>query len=118
MTRKKTYRLGLVGEAIAVLFLRLKGYSVINTRYKNGLGEIDILCRKGKDLIAVEVKSRNKDFDISDVISENQKRRIVNCMKVFLSKNQKYIDYNVRFDVIAIKPFRIPLHLKNCWEGK
>ena len=118
MKNKKTYRFGLIGELIAVIFVRLKCYSILHTRYKNKLGEIDIICKKGNDLIAIEVKTRNKDFNIGDVISENQKKRIVNCMKVFVSKNQKYVDYNVRFDVIAVRPFKVPLHLKNCWEGK
>jgi putative endonuclease len=118
MKNKQTYKLGLFGEFIAVIFLRIKFYSILKTRYKNNFGEIDIICKKGKSLIAVEVKTRNKNFEIGEIITENQKRRVVNSMANFVSKNQKYVDYNVRFDVIAIRPFRIPLHLQNCWEGK
>ena len=63
------------------------------------------------------MKARKKDFDASDVISARQKKRIINGIQVFLSKNQRYVDYNIRFDVIAISPFKIPKHITNSWEG-
>jgi putative endonuclease len=115
---KSTYKFGLFSESIAIVFLMLKGYSIVAKRYKTPLGEIDIIAKKAKSLIGIEVKARRKEFDISDVISAKQKKRIINGIKMFLSKNQKYNDYTIRFDVIAVRPFRIPKHIINSWEGE
>ena len=114
---KSTYKFGLFAESIAIVFLMLKGYSIVAKRYKTPLGEIDIIAKKAKSLIGIEVKARRKEFDISEVITRKQKKRIVNGIKMFLSKNQQYNDYTIRFDVIAVRPFRIPKHIINFWEG-
>ena len=51
-------RNGLWAESLAVAYLRLKGYRVLERNWRSKLGEIDILVRKGNILALVEVKSR------------------------------------------------------------
>jgi len=54
--------LGRRGEAIAARHLRRLGYKVLyrNFRAPKG-GEVDIVCRDGKTLVFVEVKTRSSE---------------------------------------------------------
>ncbi len=61
-----TFRLksaaGSLGEELGCRYLKQKGYKILQTNYCNAsgrrLGEIDIVARKGKDIVFVEVKTR------------------------------------------------------------
>jgi hypothetical protein len=56
--KRRSERKGRRAELFAALALMLKGYRIVNMRYRTPVGEIDIVARK-RDLIAfVEVKAR------------------------------------------------------------
>lgn len=55
---KNNYKRGLIAETVAKLWLQLKGYCILERRYRNYYGEIDLIARKGKCLIAIEIKLR------------------------------------------------------------
>ena len=57
--RYSRYRFGLLGEYAACLLLWSKGYRIVARRVRNFAGEIDIIARRGKLLIFIEVKARN-----------------------------------------------------------
>ena len=44
--KRKANRFGHYGEYFAMLFLMLKGYSILERRYKTKVGEIDIIAKK------------------------------------------------------------------------
>ena len=50
--------LGRFGEERAARYLRLHGYRIVETNYSCRLGEIDLIARKGRYLVFVEVKLR------------------------------------------------------------
>lgn len=52
------YQQGLLGEELALAYLKKKGYSIVQTRYRARHGEIDLIARDGKMLCFVEVKYR------------------------------------------------------------
>lgn len=52
-------KIGNRGERIAARYLRAKGYRVIAANYRVRGGEIDLICRQGKTLVFVEVKTRS-----------------------------------------------------------
>lgn len=98
---KNTYSYGLFAEYFVILFLTLKGYRILARRYKTHFGEIDIIVRKKQRIIAFEVKARkNKESLTSDIFTNTQRNRIKNAMNLFLSKNPKYIDYNISFNIV------------------
>ena len=98
---------GLFAEFIAIIFLYLKGYQILETRYRNYAGEIDIICKKKKEIIFIEVKSRKYHNDFQQVLSQKQISRIKNSSFIFL-KQSKYRNYNTRYDLIMIRfPFFI-----------
>jgi len=53
--------LGRQGEKAAADLLRKRGYEVVGTGFQARRGELDLVCRRGKDLVMVEVKTRTDD---------------------------------------------------------
>jgi putative endonuclease len=53
-----TRQTGQWGEQIAALFLRLKGFEILETNARFARREVDLVVRDGTALVAVEVKLR------------------------------------------------------------
>jgi putative endonuclease len=114
--RKKTrnYYYGILAEYISCIILFFKGYNIITRRYKNHLGEIDIIASKGNDLVFFEVKARKKIDESTMVLSHRQKIRIESSAKMFIMQKKRYRGFNLRFDLIIFDGWK-PRHLKNMW---
>ena len=113
-----TYQKGLWAEALAKIFLIVKGYRILKCRYKTPVGEIDILASKKNALIAVEVKARQSFEDAITAVQANTKNRIARALEYFITHNPKWADKDLRFDVITIKlPFFIR-HIDNAWRPR
>jgi putative endonuclease len=56
--RVAAFRLGLSAESRAAMFLIAKGYRILARRFKTPFGEIDIVARRRRALVFVEVKAR------------------------------------------------------------
>lgn len=109
-----TYKFGILSELIAIIFLKLKGYKILFWRYKTYGGEIDIIAKKRSLIAIVEVKSRRYNFsEIGDVIGSRQIKRMKKAADIFLSKNQRFYDYDIRFDLIIMKNLFKLHHFKN-----
>jgi putative endonuclease len=72
-------------------------------RYKTPLGEIDVIARKGNNLIVFEVKSSKSKTSTSEIVSFRQENRIRRALGIFLSNNNKYIDYNISYCIFFFK---------------
>lgn len=121
MARSKkiqSYKVGLWAEFIAALYLRAKGYKIIEQRYKTKVGEIDILAQRKNALVAVEVKARKSHDAAVLSVTPKAKGRIERALLLFVSHNARYTDFDFRFDVITIKmPFFIR-HIDNAWQPR
>lgn len=93
------YNKGKIFEFIACMFLLLKGYKIIEKRYKNKFGEIDIICKKHTELIFIEVKYRKKKTNSFEAINSIQLMRMQNCAAIY-TKNPIYLKFNIRFDAV------------------
>ncbi len=69
-------RRGQWAESLAVAYLRLKGYRVLERNWRSKLGEIDILVRKGQVLALVEVKTRGDAALARGAVMGPQQRRL------------------------------------------
>ncbi|GJL85028.1 MAG: UPF0102 protein [Micavibrio sp.] len=123
MTAKKTkkqkaYDRGLWAESLAAMFLMLKGCRILERRYKTPVGEIDLIAKRGKTLLMVEVKARAGLDEALEAVDLKTQKRIEKATLIFLSKHPHYVDYTIRFDVIALtRPFRFR-HLDNAWQAR
>jgi len=53
--------LGRAGEKAAADLLRSRGYHVVGAGFLARRGELDLVCRRGNELVVVEVKTRRDD---------------------------------------------------------
>ena len=51
-------RVGRRGEHLAAFYLRLRGHRVLGRRVRTPFAEVDLVCRRGRTLVLVEVKRR------------------------------------------------------------
>ena len=60
-TRPSRLELGKAGEKAAAELLEKRGYEVVGAGFLARRGELDLVCRRGKELVVVEVKTRASD---------------------------------------------------------
>ena len=95
-------RLGIKGEQIALNYIQDKGYHILETNWRFGHLEVDIIAEHGNQIVVIEVKTRSTDqWGTPDESVTNSKIRfLTNAIEVYL--DQKNIDKEVRFDIISI----------------
>lgn len=114
--KQKSYLFGLIAEYYVIILFFFKGYKLLKHRYKTKLGEIDLIFKKNNNIIAVEVKARkDKNIMVGEVVSKKQFIRILNSLKIFLNKNERYFNFDLRIDVVLINNFFKVQHIKNAW---
>ncbi|MDR2778530.1 MAG: YraN family protein [Rickettsiales bacterium] len=99
----KRYNYGLFAEYYMIFQLYIRGYRILARRYKTSLGEIDIIAKRNRNLVAFEVKARKNGEFTTELVRKKQLKRIENAMKIFLSENDVYIDYNILFGIIFFR---------------
>jgi putative endonuclease len=114
--RQLAWQRGRRGEALAQLALRLAGYRILARDHRAAPGEIDIIARRGRLLIFVEVKAR-ADFDrAAEALLARQRRRIARAAEGFLATHPELRFCRCRFDVVLIAPWRWPRHIQDAWR--
>lgn len=95
--------LGSLGEQKAVKFLERKGYRILNTNWRKGRYELDVVAEYGGELIVVEVKTRSPESLLSpeDSVDKKKIRRIVAAANHYVRSS--FHKLPVRFDIISIK---------------
>ncbi len=53
--------LGRAGEKAAADLLRSRGYQIVGAGFLARRGELDLVCRRGRELVVVEVKTRSSN---------------------------------------------------------
>ena len=113
--RQKREHKGRLAESWASLFLRLKGYHVLKSRYKTPLGEIDLILKKGNTLIFCEVKARDSLKQGLEALSSHQRKRIIKGAQYFQAHHSRFMTYDCRFDYVIVTGLRCH-HLKDAWQ--
>jgi putative endonuclease len=107
---------GRRAETVAAWFLRLKGYRILSRRYKTPAGEIDLIARRGRTIVFVEVKQRPDDAAALDAITAAARKRIARAADLWLSRHPAAVGFDRRFDVILALPRSIPRHLTSVFD--
>lgn len=103
-----------MAEIFVAFIYCLKFHKILAWRYKTKSGEIDLICKRGRRLVFVEVKARKTKIDDS-FFGPNQKRRIQNTALLFMQRYPKYQSYDYRFDLVVVRPWTIPEIYENAW---
>lgn len=112
-TMKKTYQFGILAEKIVMFFLRLKAYQILEWRYKTHFGEIDIIAKKSRTIVVIEVKARSSKILFEEMLRPQQIKRIKKAAEIFIAKNPKFHNHDLRFDFIEVGRFFKIQHRKN-----
>jgi len=118
--KAQTYDKGVEAEKSAANWLRLKGYKILETRYKTKFGEIDLIISKNNLIAFVEVKARADKGTALESITPKMQKRITQAAMYYISQNDVQ-DYDLRFDVVTVSPSFLGMstieHLDNAWEA-
>lgn len=110
----KSLKPGIFAEYLVLLLYKIRLYSILHHRMKTYVGEIDLVASRGKQLVFIEVKARKHGI-YEGIVSQVQQERIKRAAELFLSKNPEYENYNIRFDLVVIKPYCWPMIIENAW---
>ncbi len=109
-------RRGMGAEWQAAAWLMLHGYQILGFRLKpranSGLGEIDILARRGKILAVVEVKRRVTMETALSAVTPKQHQRLLASGRALLHGRPSLAGHDLRIDVVALAPGRFPRHIR------
>ena len=108
---------GRRAEAVAAWLLRLKGYRVLSRRYRTPAGEIDLIVRRGRTIVFVEVKERSEEATAIAAITPAARRRIAAAAGLWLSRHPAAAGFDQRFDVVLALPGRLPRHLVSVFDS-
>ncbi len=85
--RVAAFRLGLSAESRAAMFLVAKAYRIVARRWKTPFGEIDIVARRRRTLVFVEVKARANLDDAVEAMTDRGKSGIVGAAEFWLAQH-------------------------------
>jgi putative endonuclease len=116
--RVAAFRVGLSAESRAAAFLIAKGYRILARRFRTPVGEVDIVARRRKVLVFVEVKARNRLDDAAEAVTDRSKLRIVAAAEAWLAQHPEDVTSEMRFDAVLVAPGKMPRHIMAAFEGK
>ena len=96
-------QLGRIGEDLAVLELRRRGYAITARRYRTRCGEIDIVADHAGVLVFVEVKARaDAEFGTAaEAVTPWKQRRLTLMARDYLTR-ERVAGRACRFDVVTV----------------
>ncbi|HWY66237.1 MAG TPA: YraN family protein [Rhizomicrobium sp.] len=117
--RQAAERRGHSSESLAALWLRLKGYRILERRLKTRLGEVDLVAAAPFGPVCfIEVKARSLAESAAQAVTAAQQTRIARAASLYLSARPHLSRRGTRFDIIAIAPYAFPVHHRDAWQAE
>lgn len=110
---------GNTGEDLSAKYLKKTGYKILERNLTMGIGEIDILARKGSTVVIAEVKIKSgknfgEGYEMVDFKKRQKLLQLANLLHI------KYPETVIRIDVISVdlslNPPKIT-HFENAVES-
>ena len=107
----KTVDIGRLGEDQAARSLKKNKFKIIERNLHVSHNEIDIIAisKKQRIIAFVEVKARTVDKDLyspfgtpASAVTKEKQRRTIEAARGYLRSNEKYFDFQPRFDVLEV----------------
>ena len=112
--RRDAERYGRRAETLAALLLICQGFRILARRVRGPGGEIDILARRGRLLVACEVKARRRGE--SELVAPRQWQRIAAALDGHVARHRQLGGCERRFDLIEVVSGRMPRHHRDVWR--
>jgi len=96
---------GQKGESIAEIFLKRKGYRVIQKNYRKPWGEIDIIAEKGNIVRFVEVKTVSREnYELShnpeDLVDRRKLIKVARTAALYMEHTRDGREFQI--DVVGV----------------
>jgi putative endonuclease len=107
--QSSTRALGTEAEKRVRRYYLLRGYRVLAANVHAGGNELDVVVRRGRRLVFVEVKSRSGERfgDPLEAVGPEKARRLRRAAEGFLARNPELLELEIRFEVAAVRNGRI-----------
>jgi putative endonuclease len=100
-----THEVGALAEARARRHYRLRGYRILAANVRSGGVELDIVCRRGRELVVCEVKDKRdgRYGDPLEMVDERKQERLRRGAEAWLQTHPDDRGLDLRFDVVAVR---------------
>ena len=100
---------GSSAERRAAWHYRLRGYRVLDVNAWAGGNELDLVVRRGRQLVFVEVKAKGGDRfgDPAEMVGPEKQRRLRWAAEAWLAQHPEQDGLDGRFDVVAVSRGRL-----------
>ena len=115
--RQEAFRYGISAESRAAALMIAKGFRILARRWKTPVGEIDIIARRRRLLVFIEVKARDNFDDAAESVTPRQQRRVVAAAEAWLAAHPDDVHSDMRFDVVLVAPGKMPRHIPAAFEA-
>ncbi|RJQ13552.1 YraN family protein [Candidatus Parcubacteria bacterium] len=101
--------LGQKGEALATEFLGKEGYFVVARNYTTPLGEIDIIARKDKTIMVIEVKTSlvehfsKPEFSPELRVNNAKQKRLIKLGQYYLMNEIGKVEVPWEINIIGVE---------------
>jgi putative endonuclease len=87
----------------------LRGYRVLDANVWAGGYELDLVLRRGQQLVFCEVKAKDGEGfgDPLEMVDAEKQRRLGRAAELWLAARPQLQALAVRFDVVAVRPRRV-----------
>lgn len=94
--------LGARGEEQAKTLLLSKGYVLLETNWRRGRAEVDLIAKDGDVLVFVEVKTRTSDyFGRPEIfVTPKKEKMLIRAAHAYMEEISH--EWEIRFDVISV----------------
>jgi putative endonuclease len=106
---RDTAAAGRAAEARALWHYRLRGYRILDGNVWIGGNELDLVVRRGRKLVFVEVKAKGggRYGDPFEMVTEEKQRRLRRAAEAWLASHPEAAELEARFDVVAFRGGRL-----------
>lgn len=96
--------LGRAGEKAAADLLRARGYTIVGAGFLARRGELDLVCRRGRELVVVEVKTRTGDGFGSPLEAVGPRKR--RALQAAAAEYRALAEWRgpIRYAVVGVEP--------------
>ncbi|MGB0390283.1 MAG: YraN family protein [Salibacteraceae bacterium] len=110
--------LGKIGEAIALKELEQSGYQILETNYRFGRDEVDIIAQVKNVIVFIEVKTRENNYfgEPEEAVTPAKQKRIIKVANSYMIDND--LELEARFDIFGVivnQNKQIVTHIKEAF---
>jgi putative endonuclease len=108
-TSSSSRKRGADAERRARRFYRLRGYRVLGENVWAGGYELDLIVRRGGQLVFCEVKAKlgERYGEPAEMVGTEKRRRLRRAAEAWLAGHPELAGLEVRLDVVAVTPRRV-----------